>query len=47
MITAKNIHKFYGNQHILKGINLDVKGGNRELSWLICGKLLYYKSWGL
>lgn len=27
MITAKNIHKFYGNQHILKGINLDVKKG--------------------
>ena len=27
MIIAKNIHKFYGNQHILKGINLDVKKG--------------------
>ena len=27
MINAKNIHKFYGNQHILKGINLDVKKG--------------------
>ena len=27
MIEAKNIHKFYGNQHILKGINLDVKKG--------------------
>ena len=27
MITAKNIHKFYGNQHILKGISLDVKKG--------------------
>ena len=27
MITAKNIHKFYGNQHILKGINLDVNKG--------------------
>ena len=46
MITAKNIHKFYGNQHILKGINLDVKKGNRGslVGSSGAGKLLYYKS---
>lgn len=27
MITAKNIHKSYGNLQVLKGINLDVKSG--------------------
>ncbi len=27
MITIKNIHKFYNNNHILKGINLNVEEG--------------------
>ena len=27
MIVAKNIHKFYENNHILKGINLRVDKG--------------------
>ncbi|MBC8757451.1 ABC transporter ATP-binding protein [Kordia sp. YSTF-M3] len=27
MITAKNIHKFYGDLEVLKGINLDIKKG--------------------
>jgi len=27
MITAKGIHKSYGNLHVLKGIDFDVKKG--------------------
>lgn len=27
MITAKNIHKFYENLHVLKGVNLHIKKG--------------------
>ncbi|WP_223034336.1 ABC transporter ATP-binding protein [Hanstruepera marina] len=27
MITAKDIHKYYGNLHVLKGVDLDIKHG--------------------
>ena len=27
MITAKNIHKYYGNLHVLKGVNLEIAAG--------------------
>ncbi len=27
MITAKNIHKYYGNLHVLKGVDLHIKPG--------------------
>ena len=27
MITAKNIHKYYGDLHVVKGVDLDIKKG--------------------
>ena len=27
MIVAKNIHKFYDNKHILKGIDINIQKG--------------------
>ena len=27
MIQAKNIHKYYDNLHVLKGVDIDVKKG--------------------
>ena len=27
MITAKNIHKYYGNLHVLKGVDLEIEAG--------------------
>ena len=46
MIVAENIHKFYENNHILKGINLRVDKG--EIISLVgasgAGKQLSYKS---
>jgi lipoprotein-releasing system ATP-binding protein len=42
MIHAKNLHKYYDQLHVLKGVDLHIKQGE-IVSIVLAGKPLFYK----